>query len=275
MDTLKTKEEQNVVIWRLEQAQPIERREKARGPQGLLIRRVFTEGVVDVADVANELNELVVKRATKNAPRGILAQYLKAAFDNVSPASVLENQRNVEPKALRSRLSPCSTPRPDRCTYAQRRLTTQGSLSSPLPVPTPTDIVLRCACGQHRLYRYHEEASCPSLKALYPVERRTQPIWKWSWEEQLGERAVMSAATVVFGVDNEGVGYGLAVSGVRVLSPTDPEGTFNCLCAIRNHYFLACLQLLPYPHAVKVIRPLEACQHYPGGDAGRSEGEHV
>ncbi|XP_077553729.1 uncharacterized protein LOC144168659 [Haemaphysalis longicornis] len=66
-----------------------------------------------------QLNELVVKRATKNAPRGILAQYLKGAFDNVSPASVLENQRNVEPKALRSRLSPCSTPRPDRCTYAQ------------------------------------------------------------------------------------------------------------------------------------------------------------
>ncbi|XP_077550590.1 uncharacterized protein LOC144163712 [Haemaphysalis longicornis] len=42
-----------------------------------------------------ELNELVIKRATKNAPRRILVLDLKGAFDNVSYASVLENLRKT------------------------------------------------------------------------------------------------------------------------------------------------------------------------------------
>lgn len=42
-------------------------------------------------DVLIQLQELVVKKATRNAPRGILALDLKGAFDNVSHASVLQN----------------------------------------------------------------------------------------------------------------------------------------------------------------------------------------
>lgn len=42
-----------------------------------------------------QLNELTVKRATKNAPRGILALYLKGAFDNVFYASVLQSLRKT------------------------------------------------------------------------------------------------------------------------------------------------------------------------------------
>ncbi|XP_077535785.1 uncharacterized protein LOC144148061 [Haemaphysalis longicornis] len=42
-------------------------------------------------DVMVQLHELVVKQATRHAPRGILALDLKGAFDNVSHASVLQN----------------------------------------------------------------------------------------------------------------------------------------------------------------------------------------
>lgn len=46
-------------------------------------------------DVLIQLHELVIKRATRHAPRGILALDLKGAFDNVSHASVLENLRKA------------------------------------------------------------------------------------------------------------------------------------------------------------------------------------
>ncbi|KAL1473527.1 hypothetical protein MTO96_021941 [Rhipicephalus appendiculatus] len=42
-------------------------------------------------DVMIQLHELVVKQATRHAPRGILALDLKGAFDNVFHASVLQN----------------------------------------------------------------------------------------------------------------------------------------------------------------------------------------
>lgn len=61
------------------------------------------------------------------------------------------------------------------------------------------------SCVQNRLARYQEQASCPSCKALYPVERRTKPIWKWFWEEPSREQAFMFAATVLFTVGNIGV----------------------------------------------------------------------
>lgn len=42
-------------------------------------------------DVTVQLNELVVKKATRHGPRGILALDLKGAFDNVMHAGVLSN----------------------------------------------------------------------------------------------------------------------------------------------------------------------------------------
>ncbi|XP_037555170.1 uncharacterized protein LOC119431776 [Dermacentor silvarum] len=42
-------------------------------------------------DVIIQLHELVVKQATRHAPRGILALDLKGAFDNVSHASMLQS----------------------------------------------------------------------------------------------------------------------------------------------------------------------------------------
>ncbi|XP_077528153.1 uncharacterized protein LOC144139764 [Haemaphysalis longicornis] len=42
-----------------------------------------------------QLHGLVVKKDTKHCPRAILALYLKGAFDNVTPASVLSNLKKT------------------------------------------------------------------------------------------------------------------------------------------------------------------------------------
>ncbi|KAH6920881.1 hypothetical protein HPB50_028129 [Hyalomma asiaticum] len=95
----------------------------------------------------------------------------------------------------------------------------------PEDVGAPVEALFRCPCRcpdtfVHRscleqlLYIDPEGAACPVCGVRYPVRRCTKALWRWFWEKESREDAILFLANLVFSLGNMGV---LAMAWLYVL----------------------------------------------------------